>query len=458
MGKSFSGSKRSATGSGKAEGSTEAWTRTDHAVRTAKKLRNLDDEKAAERARRSALLTRDSKEKREEGKLRLHIKRVERQLEKLRHRLQTWDDQEEKRLEQERLEKEQKELEEATAPAPKKRKGRKGPETWQLKGAARPAWQVYDFDVRYVDPHMTAHDAAKEKAQRIRNIFSLCKGRFGDEANDVPQPYCRDFLALLMQLGNLSQQANQLKTARAAFLECMELESTNPHTTPARCQLMKLYLEANRPESARRLWEKLSPQDPSVWIRYSAALIEYVSWKLLEEAGSTEETARTLLSQAIQRNVFCAYYLAFWSSFEGVLEHAEEIEDASEDFPLEEAIEYCNNEQGYGAWQGTEGALDWIKQVIISTLNGTCAFGLSRDDLAWKGKLATIKAGYEPDAQPSGAGTGGEDPESDPESEKQSSDSESVDDGESEVDGAMFAGMFGLAMEMLESSGKITPL
>ena len=467
MGKKSSGSKRAATGPGKGEGSTEAWTRTDHAVRTAKKLRNSDDEKMAERARRSALLTRDSKEKREEGKLRLHIKLVERQLEKLRHRLQTWDDQEEKRLEDERLEKERKELEEATA-APKKRKGRKGPETWQLKGAARPAWQVYDFDVRYVDPHITAHDAAKEKARRIRNIFSLCKGRFGDEANDVPQPHSREFLALLMQLGNLSQQANQLKTARAAFLECMELESTNPHTTPARCQLMKLYLEANRPESARRLWEKLSPEDPSVWIRYSAALIEYVSWKLLEEAGSTEETARTLLTQAIQSNVFCAYYLAFWSSFEGILEHAEEIEDASEDSPLEEAIEYCNNEQGYGAWQGTEGALDWIKDVIVSTLKGTCAFGLSRDDLAWKEKLAVIKEGYESDADPSGTGTGGEEADSDQDHEDQESDSESVDDGalqvddaesvddeELQVDGAMFAGMFGLAMEMLESSGNI---
>lgn len=461
MGKKIGGSKRTASG-GKNEGSTEAWTKTDHAIRTAKKLRKTDTEKAVERSRRSALLTRDSKEKREEGKLKLHIKLVQRQIDKLRQRLQAWDDQEERRLETERLEKERKDAEEAQAP--KKRKGRKGPETWKLKGAARPASQIYDFDTRYIDPHLKAHEEAKQKALRIRNIFSLCKGRFGDEeSSDVPQPFCREFLALLMQLGNLSQQADQLKTARAAFLECMELESANPNTTPARCQLMKLYLEANRPESARRLWEKLSPSDSSVWIRFSAALIEYVSWKVLEEEGSTEETARRLLTQAIQSNVFCAYYLAFWESFEGVMEHTEEIEDANEDYPLEEAIEYCNNEQGYGAWQGTEGAVDWIKHTILATLNGVSEFGLTKDDMVWRSKLADIKASYDVNAESAKAGDGEQhernksssgSEKSIEEQEEEDSDDDD-DDEEEEVDGAMFAGMFELAMEMLEDSGKI---
>jgi len=466
MGKKLSGNKRgppvpSNSFNNKAESTkAEAWTKTDHAIRTAKKnikkQKASDTDKSAERARRSALLTRDSKEKREEGRLRLHIKRVERQIQALRQRLQTWDDEDERKKRQEQLEKEKKEREEEEAgPLNKKRKGRKGPETWQLKGAARPAWQVYDFDVRYVDPHLAAHDAAKQKAKRTRNIFSLCKGRFGDEdTEDVPQPYCREFLSLLMQWGNLSQQAKQLKSARAAFLECMELESTSPHTTTARCQLMKLYLEANRPESARRLWEKLSPDDPSVWIRYSAALIEYVSWKLLEEAGSTEESARTLLTQAIQSNVFCAYYLAFWTSFEGVLEHGEEIEGANEDQPLEEAIEYCNSEEGYGAWQGTDGALDWIRDVIVSTLHGGSAFGLSPKDLAWKEKLSAIKEEYEENTKPSHASSDDQEDEPDAEDEKQDSE-EDADDDETEVDGAMFADMFGVAMEMLEDSGKI---
>lgn len=462
------GSKRPNNFSSK-DGATENWTSADHAIRKAKKQRRKETatsiDKAVEQARRSALLTRDSQQKREEGKLRLHIKRVQRQLKKLRERLQAWDDQEEKRLEEERLEQERKAMEEAAKAAAgglKKRKGRKGPETWTLKGAARPAWQVYDFDTRYVDPHMKAHEEAKNKAQRIRNIFSLYKGRFGDEQSaDIPQPYCREFLALLMQLGNLSLQSNHLKSAREAFLECMELESSDPPTTPARCQLMKLYLEANRPESARRLWERLSPDDPSVWIRYSAALIEFVSWKVLEESGSSEESARALLIQAIQSNVFCAYYLAFWESFQHAMDYTDEIEDATEENPLEEAIEYCNSEQGYGAWHGTEGALEWIQGVIFSTLQGKSAGGLSVKDLAWKDKLQAIKKEYEAEAKleddaraEEDGSMSGEDEGSDDEDD----DDENDDEEESKVDGAMFAGMFETAMEMMEDSGKLKGL
>lgn len=462
MGKKASGSKRSNNNSGGDGGAAETWTSTDHAIRTAKKQRrktSIPTDKAVERARRSALLTRDSQQKREEGKLRLHIKRVQRQLDKLRGRLQAWDDQEEQRLEKERLQKERKEKEEAEA-GPKKRTGRKGPETWKLKGAARPAWQVYDFDTRYVDPHMKAHKEAKNKARRIRNIFSLYQGRFGDEQSvDIPQPHCREFLGLLMQLGNLSLQSNQLKTAREAFLECMELESTDPPTTPARCQLMKLYLEANRPESARRLWERLSPDDPSVWIRYSAALIEYVSWKVLEEPGSTLESARTLLVKAIQTNVFCAYYLAFWESFKHAMDYTDEIEDATEERPLEEAIEYCNSEQGYGAWNGTEGALEWIQEVVISTLRGNSHGGLSVKDLEWKDKLQAIKEEYEAVAKlEEDARAGDDDSESARHDNDDSDDEDKDDDEESKVDGAMFAGMFETAMDMLEDSDKLKGL
>jgi hypothetical protein len=450
--KGTGGGKR--TGGG--EGSTENWTSADHAIRMAKKQRrntSISEDKAAERARRSALLTRDSRQKREEGKLRLHIKRAQRQLDKLRGRLKAWDDVEERRLEQERLEKERKE-QEAAAAGPKKRTGRKGPETWKLKGAARPAYMVYDFDTRYVDPHLKAHADAKIKATRIRNIFSLYKGRFGDEGSaDVPQPYCREFLALLMQLGNLSLQQNHLKTAREAFLECMELESSDPPTTPARCQLMKIYLEANRPESARRLWEKLSPDDPSVWIRYSSALIEFVSWRVLEESGSTEESARALLVTAIQTNIYCAYYLAFWESFQNAMDYTDEIEDATDEHPLEEAIEYCNSEQGYGAWRGTEGALEWIQEVVISTLKGNSNGVLSFKDLEWKDKLKAIKEEYEANAKLE------DDADEDDDSKSAGEDEEHSDDEEeTKVDGAMFAGMFETAMEMLEDSGDLKGL
>lgn len=457
-GGSGSGTKRgrsTAGNTGGGEGSTEAWTASDHAIRKAKQQRKLDGEKLEERQRRTALLTRDSKEKRQQGKIRLHIKHTQRKIDALRKRLEAWDDQEERRIEEERLAKLEKERLEALAP--KQKRKRPGPETWKLKGAARPASEVYDFDVRYVDPHIKAHEDAKKKQMRVRNIFSLYKGRFGNENDsNIPQPHCREFLALLMQLGNLCIQSSQLKTARQALLECMELDSQEHPITPARCTLMKLYLEANRPESARRLWERLSPDDPSVWIRYSAALIEYVSWKILAEEGSTEDSAKALVAKAIQTNVFCAYYLAFWDSFQSAMDYVDEIEDATEDQPLEEAIEYCNSEQGVGAWQGTDGALAWIKGIILATLNGKSETNLSVKDLEWRTKLATIKEDY---AAKEHIEVEGEDEkeegEKDVDEEGSHDDSRDDDNGddESKVDVAMFAGMFETAMEMLEDAG-----
>ena len=114
MGKKVSG-KRNRTG-----GDTEAWSASDHLIRKAKQELK-QNQKQEERARRSALLTRDSKEKREEGKLRLHIKRVQRQLDKLRERLESWDDVEEKRLLEQLKNEEERKRQEALEP--KKKKG-----------------------------------------------------------------------------------------------------------------------------------------------------------------------------------------------------------------------------------------------------------------------------------------------------------------------------------------------
>ena len=430
-------------------GETEAWSATDHIIRKAKQQRKNATDKQEERERRSALLTRDSKEKHEEGKLRLHIKRVQRQIEKLRGRLEAWDDVEEKRLEKERHEKERRRREEEENPT-KKKYVRPGPETWKLTGAARPAWQVYDFDTRYEDPYMKAHEEAKKKVQRSRNIFVLCKGRFGEEGTkEIPQPYCREFLSLLMQFGNLSMQANQLKSARKAFLECMELDSQDDPITPARNQLMRMYMEANRPDSARRLWERLPTTDPSVWIRYSAALIEFVSWKILKEDGSTQESAELRLAHAIRTNVFCAYYLAFFDTFQNIMEYTDDVEDTHGESSLEEAIEYCNSEQ-MGAWQGTEGACEWVKSIILNVLQGrSIANGVvSLADInSWRDKIDQIKETYAELATNEGDSTNVE--------EESNDGSDQDDDDQTVVDVNMFAGMFETAMAMLQDAGEL---
>jgi hypothetical protein len=430
---------------------TTTWNADDHADRKHKQLKKLDHDKLEKREQRTALLTRDSKAKREQGKLRLHLVKTQRQIDKLRPRLLAWDDVDEQKRRKKELEQERKMQEDEANPP--KRKGRKGPETWKLKGAARPAWQVYDFDTRYVDPHIKAHEEARTKTQRCRNLLSLYKGRFGEETTSgIPQPECREFLSLLMQAGHLNLQAKNFKASRQHLLECMELDSETHPVTPARCHLMRLYIEANRPDSARRLWEKLPETDTSVWIRYSAALVEYISWKILEEEGSTQATAESHLAKAIQSNLFCAYHLAFCDTFHEAMDYTEDIEDAHEGKPLEEAIEYCNSEQ-MGAWQGTEGALEWVRDVVLKAIHGFPIAGgeLSPSDLEWKAKLMQCRE----DPKAETAANESEDERSAAEAESETSEGDNEDESEAEADVDMFIGMFQTAMEMLENTGEL---
>lgn len=139
----------------------ETWTGIDHAIRQAKHQSRLGGE-LTYRERRAAALARGSKVQSDLHKLRLHIVKTGREVDKLRERLRTWDDVEEAEREKNRREEERKSQEQQDETSTK---GRKGPESWKLRGAARPAWEVCDFDTRYVDPHVKAHEDAHKKAK-----------------------------------------------------------------------------------------------------------------------------------------------------------------------------------------------------------------------------------------------------------------------------------------------------
>lgn len=433
----------------------ENWGAKDHASRLDAKLNHLsktckrsgrDINEALANGYRRSRFAHDSLEKWEAGKLRLNITKTKREAECIKKRLVSWDDKEEDlRLKKEiELEKKRKAEEEAELQGIKKKKrGRLGPETWKLRGAARPAYEVYDFDTRYVDPYLKDHEEAKEKAQRVRNILSLYRGKFCQKAQENEsenlKKVCRLYLSYLMQLGLLNLEAKKFKTAREAFLECIELEGFD-HDEPitnARSHLMRMYLDNNRPSSARRLWERLST-DTSVWIRYSAALIEFVSWKILEEEGSDKESAEINVAKAIRSNIFCAYYIAFHDKFSNVMEFTDEVEDA-ENGTIEQAIEYCNSEQ-IGSWLGTEGAIQWIQTVLLRCIHGEEIAGGMFDTLQldWDKKLTEIENNYEMEQ----IGNGNENCADD-----------DAEDAEDKIDVLMYTGMFRTAMDMLQDDG-----
>jgi predicted RNase H-like HicB family nuclease len=171
----------------------------------------------------------------------------------------------------------------------------------------------------------------------------------------------------------------------------------------------------------------------------------------LKETGSTRESAEALLAQAIQANVFCAYYLAYFKTFESVMEYTEDIEDAHEQ-TLEEAIEYCCSEQ-HGAWLGTEGAIEWLQRLILSALNGRHVAGgaLGSSDMEWQDRLVQLEEDYE-----SRKNDGNSD-----EAQSDDDDDDSQRDGDSrsaeeEPDTKMFAGMFRTCLDMLHDAGEFT--
>ena len=454
-----------------------------------KKKRRLDtDEDGNLNTYKRTALSHDTADKIDAGKLRLHIAKTKRAVETERDRLRSWDDVEEKKRAAEEERKRREEAERAAAEKAnggnpkKKRKGRAGPETWKLRGAARPAWEVYDFDTRYVDPHIKEHEEAMAKASRVRNLLSLYRGRFGemkgfDDDHDEsdtesasedakktidypPQPHCRNFLALLMQLGHLCVEAKKFKMAREAFLEVMELEGTGEDSvvvTTARSRLMRMYLEANRPDSARRLWERL-PHDNSAWIRYSAALIEFVSWRLLEEDGSSRSSAEDLLCMAIAASPFCAFSIAFHATFERVMEYGDELED-EEPGSLQESIEYTHSEQ-MGSWLGTEGAVEWMQGVVLRLLNGgrsaikSDAADEARTQLqSWEALLGRIEEDFEASEKEKEKEKEADVDNNEAKEEEEENDTE--DYNPEEPDLLMYTGMFRTAMDMLTDAGEL---
>lgn len=386
-----------------------------------------------------------------------------------------------------------------------RKKPRPGPESWKLRGAARPAYEVYDFDTRHVDVHRLALDAANARARRVVNVMKVCRGRFAmdfvdnthqddtDTAGETktptsfvpPQPYCRKYLSLLTQLGSIHLHRKNYSSARKYFLEAIDLEGYDhpASITNARYRLMNMYLTRNQPNSARRLWERLHT-DTSAWIRYSAALIDYVSWNILHEKGSTANIAEMSLVRAIRGNAFVAYFLGWSSIFEKAMEYTNEVVESGimvgkDSGSLLEAIEYAcrcyststsgddhdddDKDVGMAMWLGTEGSLDWVRSVVLRVLhesNGINnnelisldSYRLTKTDLrCWENQLQREEQDFEKERKEKKDLTSTDVGENAGLDEDVSGEG---DDDEEKPDVLMYAGMFRTSMDLLEDAGE----
>mgnify|MGYP003476683597 CR=1 FL=1 len=141
----------------------------------------------------------------------------------------------------------------------------------------------------------------------------------------------------------------------------------------------------------------------------------------LAAAQLENPNAREIMVRAITSNVFCAYYLCNYETFDSVMEYTDDIDEADEQpqSSLEEAIDYCSSRAKL--WTGD--AVSTLQQVLRS---------LPPVDVEWKDRLTQIEVAL----------TKREHDETNP-------------DTTAGVDVAMFAGMFRTAMEMTESAGVV---
>ena len=364
-----------------------------------------------------------------------------------RNRLTNWDEKEEeerakqeekKEADNERIRLEKEELLLHGRRLIKKR--RPGPETWKLRGAARPAWEVYDFDTRYECPFIKEHEEAKEKVKRIQNILCLYRGKM----QDGPKPHCYNFVMNLCQLGHLCYEDHKYSKARQAWIECIDLEGADVVMTNARYRLIRMYMKLGRAQSVNRLCADLSSSSnttKSAWIQYSALLLTYQTFNNNNTDTDTPSTSasKQLLQEALQNaiasNIYCIFYLAFHDTAfnNDVMEYTDDIEDVPEGTLLE-AIEYCTSEQ-LTIWNQTNGAIQWLRTQLMSIWK----------DLDWESSLKKEEE------------DGRDDTNGVEENKNDDADGDEQDDVEEEddIDVSMYAGMFRTGMEMLIENGQL---
>lgn len=425
--------KRSRGGGG--AGVATTWGGEDHEYRKQRKLeQKRQDGSSSKSLHRQAVLTHETAEKRSQMQLKLHVTKVKREIDVLKAKLKCWDPEEAAMLDEQEAAKKLIPDEDVQ----NKKKGRKGPESWKLRGPARPACEVYDFDTRYVDPHIQAQEKAKAKAKRTVNLLSLYKGRMAQAIRNFEsiQPdgsglltaravsMLRQYLSALMQLGHLSLESKQYKSAREAWLECIELEGTGSEEplTTATEMLLRMYLDLQRWETAWQFVSEQMANASSVWIAFSRVLLAFKLDK--------PEPDQHLIA-AVRSNIYCAYYLAFFDTFRTVMEYTDDLTE-SDDEPqtdLEEAIDYCN--ACAADWQSVDAARS-MKTLLVQALSGRHGT-LTTSDVEWKQRIANLQQKLDHVAR-----------------------DDDDDENSTSPDIKMYAGMYQTAMEMLRESGQLS--
>ncbi|KAJ0408653.1 hypothetical protein ATCC90586_006354 [Pythium insidiosum] len=238
-------------------------------------------------------------------------------------------------------------------PVPAKEPRPKGPlrpEEWKLKGAARPAAMLARIAAGELD------ERGNEIPKPIETI-DLFK-QLQQEKKLAQDPRSREYLVILKQLAEACCQAGMPDRGIKNYRLCMTLDKED--TLRSREGLTCALIDEGKGAEARALIEKYRGNASAV-LAYCRVILEYVSWEVLEEEGSSEEVVREAFLEAFQLNPFIAVFISAHESFFQAVEYVEDIKEPQVG-TIEEAFVYCCN--NIGVWLDTVGASAWIEKEL----------------------------------------------------------------------------------------------
>lgn len=238
----------------------------------------------------------------------------------------------------------------APPPKPAPRKGPTPPEQWKLKGAARPAALLARIAAGELD------ECGNEFPKPVEtfDLFAQMEreGRLGERAET------REYLHTLRQLAEACCSAGFPDRGIQNYERCMQLDPSD--AVRAREGLTCALLDDGRGAEARELLDKYTGNSSAV-LAYCRVLLEYVSWEVLEEDGSSEDVVQAALKKALELNPFIAVFLGAHETFSQVVEYVDDIKEPRAG-SIEEAFVYCCS--NIGVWVDTVGATAWIEKEL----------------------------------------------------------------------------------------------
>ncbi|EGZ11039.1 hypothetical protein PHYSODRAFT_520683 [Phytophthora sojae] len=235
-------------------------------------------------------------------------------------------------------------------PKPAPRKGPKDPSEWKLKGAARPAALLAKIAAGELDECGNEFPKPIETFDLYAQVEK--QGKLAEHKDT------KEYISLLKQLAAGCCEAGMPDRGIKNYELCMSLDKTD--SFHSREGLACALVDEGRGAEARTLIDKHTDEQSAV-LAYCQVIIEYVSWEVLEEEGSSEEVVQAAFRKAFALNPFMAVVIAYHETFFQVMEYVEEIKDPKRG-SIEEAFVYAS--QNIGVWMDTVGAYQWIEKEL----------------------------------------------------------------------------------------------